>query len=93
MKIFKFIEYVIESLPQSKTVDQLKMVRRLSKGIDIGDRISDMNKQGANIDYINNVIDTGIESYQDFEKHNKSFIPSWNLKHLLSPLSHDKKSK
>lgn len=90
MKIFKFIEYVIESLPQSKTVDQLKMVRRLSKGIDIGDRISDMNKQGANIDYINNVIDTGIESYQDFEKHNKSFIPSWNLKHLLSPFSQDK---
>lgn len=90
MKIFKFIEYVIESLPQSKTVDQLKMVRRLSKGIDIGDRISDMNKQGANIDYINNVIDTGIESYQDFEKHNKNFVPSWNLKHLLSPFSQDK---
>lgn len=93
MKIFKFIEYVIESLPQDKTVDQLKMVRRLSKGIDIGDKISDMSKQGANIQYITNVVDTGIESYQDFEKHNKSFIPNWHLKHLTSPFRKNKKTK
>ena len=89
MIIFKFDEYIVESLPQSKTVDQLKMVRRLSKGIDIGDRIPDMNKQGANIHYIQNPIDSGIESYQDYEKHNKKFIPSWNLKHLVSPFQQD----
>ncbi len=74
-----------ESLAQQHTVDQLKMVRKMSKGTDIGDRISDMNKQGANIQYISNPIDTGVESYEDFEKHNKKFIPGWNMRHLKSP--------
>lgn len=82
MKIFKFIEYVKESLPREETVKQLKRLRKLTKGIDIGDRISGMNKQGANIQYIQNPIDTGIESYEDFEKNNKKFVPSWNLKHV-----------
>jgi hypothetical protein len=80
-----------EALPREHTVDQLKMVRSKSRKTDIGDRISDMNRQGANIDYIDNPIDSGIESYEDFEKKNKSFVPSWNLKHLLSPYSHGKK--
>jgi hypothetical protein len=84
---------VSESLPKQQTVDQLKKLRKLTKGIDIGDRISDMNKQGANIDYIKNPIDTGIESFEDYEKKNKKFIPSWNLKHLLGPLDHSKKKK
>jgi hypothetical protein len=52
-----------------------------------------MNKQGSNIQYIQNPIDSGIESYEDFEKHNKKFIPSWNLKHLLSPFSGESKKK
>ena len=71
-----------ESLPRQHSVDQLKRVMKMSSKTDIGNRISDMNKQGANIQYIRNPIDTGIESYEDFEKHNKKFIPSWNLKHL-----------
>ena len=91
--ILAFNEFIVESLPQQKSVDQLKMVRNLSKGIDIGDRIPDLMKQGANIHYNRNVIDSGIESYQDFEKKNKKFIPSWNLKHLLSPFSGEKKKK
>lgn len=91
--ILHFNEFILESLPQQKSVDQLKMVRNLSKGIDIGDRIPDLMKQGANIHYNRNVIDSGIESYQDFEKKNKKFIPSWNLKHLLSPFSVEKKKK
>jgi hypothetical protein len=82
---YKDYEKIWESLPQQKSVDQLKMVRKLSKGIDIGDRIPDLMKQGANIHYNRNVVDSGIESFQDFEKSNKSFIPSWNLKGLLSP--------
>ena len=82
-----------ESLPRQQTVDQLKRVMRQSAKTDIGNRISDMNKQGANIQYIQNPIDTGIESYEDFEKHNKKFIPSWNLKHLLSPFAGEGKSK
>jgi hypothetical protein len=82
-----------ESLPRQQTVDQLKRVMKISTKTDIGNRISDLNKQGANIQYMQNPIDTGIESYEDFEKHNKKFIPSWNLKHLLSPFSGESKKK
>jgi hypothetical protein len=82
-----------ESLPRQHTVDQLKRVMKQSSRTDIGNRISDMNKQGANIQYIQNPIETGIESYEDFEKHNKKFIPSWNLKHLLSPFRGESKKK
>ena len=66
MKIQRCSEYIKESLPQDKSVEQWNMVRKLSKGIDIGDRIADMEKQGANIDYIRNPIDSGIETYQDY---------------------------
>ena len=69
MKVLKFAEFVKESVIQQNSVDQLKRVRALSKGTDIGDRISDMNKEGANILSIANVIDTGIESYQDYMKN------------------------
>lgn len=79
------------ALPKQQTVDQWKKLRKMTKGVDIGDRVSDMNKQGANIQYIQNPVDTGIESYEDFEKKNRSFIPSWNLKHLLSPYGYEKK--
>jgi len=84
---------ISESLPRQQSVDQLNKLRKLTKGTDIGDRISDMNKQGANIQYIQNPIDTGIESYEDFEKHNKKFVPSWNLKHLMSPFKAESKKK
>jgi len=84
---------VNESLPRQQTVDQLKKLRKMTRGTDIGDRISDMNKQGSNIQYIQNPIDSGIESYEDFEKNNKSFVPSWNLKHLVSPFRGESKSK
>jgi hypothetical protein len=70
------------ALPQQSTVDQLNKIRKISKGTDIGDKISNMNKQGANIQYIQNPIDTGIESYQEFQKKNKKFIPNLNLKSL-----------
>ena len=81
------------ALPRQSTVDQLKKIRKATKGTDIGDRVSDMNKQGANIQYIQNPVDSGIESYEDFERKNKKFVPSWNLKHLLSPFGHEKKNK
>ncbi len=73
MKIQRCSEYIKESLPQSKSVEQWAMVRKLSKGIDIGDKIADMENQGANIDYIRNPIDTGIETYQDYMYNNKDF--------------------
>ncbi len=95
MKILKFNEFdeVNESLPRQQSVDQLKRVMKISAKTDIGNRISDMNKQGANIDYIHNPIDTGIESKEEYDKHNKKFIPSWNLKHLLGPFEHSEKKK
>jgi len=83
--IYNIIEPKYESLTRDKTKDQLKKLRAETKGIDIGDRIPDMNIQGSNIQYIHNAVDTGIESYEDYEKKGKNFIPSWNLKHLLSP--------
>ena len=87
MKIMRFDEFdsVNEALPRQQSVDQLKRVMRQSARTDIGNRISDMNKQGANIQYIQNPIDSGIESYEDFEKHNKKFVSSWNLKGMLGP--------
>ena len=94
MKIFKFEEFEVnESLPRQQTVDQWNKLRKMTKGVDIGDRISDMNKQGANIQYIQNPVDTGIESYEDFEKHNKKFIPGWNVKGLLGPFPGESKKK
>jgi hypothetical protein len=81
-----------ESLPRQHTVDQLKRLRKMTRGTDIGDRISDMNKQGSNIQYIQNPIDSGIESYEDFVKNNKKFKPNWNLRHL-DPFSSESKNK
>ena len=56
-----------ESLPREQSVDQLKKVMKQSAKTDIGNRISDMNKQGANIQYFQNPIVSGIESYEDYK--------------------------
>jgi len=72
--LFNF-QQLNENLPRQSTVNQLKRLRKLTKGVDIGDRISDMNKQGANIHYISNPIDTGIESIEDYWKHNDPVKP------------------
>jgi len=90
MKISNFKDFLNESLPRRKSIDQLKKLRKLTKGIDIGDRVS--NKQGVNIDFIHNPIDSGVESYEDFEKNNKGFIPSWNTKHKMGPFDGRKSS-
>ena len=66
--LLTFKELFEGALPRKSTVDQLKRLRKITKGVDIGDRISDMNKQGANIHYIQNPIDSGIESYEDYMK-------------------------
>jgi hypothetical protein len=87
IKIKKFKDLNEGALPRKSTVDQLKKIRKLTKGIDIGDRVPDLKKQGANIHLYQNPIDTGIESYEDFEKKNKKFVPSWNLKNKLSPFN------
>jgi hypothetical protein len=94
MNILKFEEFKLnESLPRQRTVDQWERLRKVTKGVDIGDRISDLNKQGANVQYYHNVVDTGIESYEDYEKHNKKFIQNWNLQGKLGPFSDNQKNK
>ena len=85
MRIKRFEEFITESLPTQKSVDQLKRVMKISAKTDIGNRISDMNKQGANIHYIQNPIETGIESKEEYDKHNRKFVSSWNLKGMLGP--------
>lgn len=75
MKHLLSFQQLNENLPRQSTVDQLKRLRKLTKGIDIGDKISDMNKQGANIQYISNPIDTGIESIEQHWKHNDPVQP------------------
>lgn len=84
MDILKFNEFNMlnEALPRQRSVDQLKKVMKQCAKTDIGERITDMDKEGANLQYIQNPIKTGIESYEDFEKGNKKFVSSWNLKGL-----------
>jgi hypothetical protein len=69
--LLRFQELTEGALPRKQTVNQWKKLRKLTKGTDIGDKISDMNKQGANIQYIHNPVDTGIESYEDYQKDAK----------------------
>lgn len=69
--LLTFDEVSEGALPRQSTVNQLKRLRKLTKGVDIGDKISDMNKQGANIHYIHNPVDTGIESYEDYMRNAK----------------------
>jgi len=71
------------ALPRESTVKQLEKIRKATKSTTIDDSISKM--KGANLGYEGSTVDRGIESYEDFEKKNKSFIPGWNLKHLKSP--------
>jgi hypothetical protein len=59
------------ALPSERSKKQWVKLRKITKGVDIGDKISDMNKQGANIQYIHNPVDTGIESYEDYQKNAK----------------------
>lgn len=92
IKIKKFKDLNEGALPRKRSVDQLKKLRKLTKGIDIGDRVPDLKKQGANIHLYQNPIDTGIESYEDFEKKNKKFVPNWNLKNKLSPFNESTES-
>jgi hypothetical protein len=61
-------------LPRETSLRQLKMLRKLTKGTDIGDITKDdrLNHNVPNLQYIGNPIDTGIDSYEEFtEKDSK----------------------
>jgi hypothetical protein len=66
VKILRYSELSEGALPSERSKKQLEELRRKTKP-DIGDKISDMNKQGANIHYIHNPVDTGIESYEEYQ--------------------------
>ena len=89
-KIMRFDDFNEGALPREETVKQLKKLRKLTKGVDIGDRVPNMKKQGANIHFMHNPVDTGVESYEDFEKHNKKFKPGWNTRGETSPFKGEK---
>jgi hypothetical protein len=59
------------ALPQESTVKQLEKIRKKTKKVTIDDKVASMSKKGANLQYYRNPIDTGIESYQDFERNNR----------------------
>jgi hypothetical protein len=71
------------ALPRESTVKQLNKIRSATKSTTIDDSTPKM--KGANLGFEGSTVDRGIESYEDFEKKNKSFISGWNLKHLKSP--------
>jgi uncharacterized membrane protein YheB (UPF0754 family) len=69
--LLTFTELSEGALPRESSVKQLEELRRKTKKVTIDDKISDMNKQGANIQYIHNPVDTGIESYEDYQRNAK----------------------
>ncbi len=79
-------EMVDESLPRQSSINQLKKLKRISKNTDIGNRIKSTP--------IGNLISDSspisrVESYEEFTKKNKKFIPGWNVKGLKSPFKND----
>ena len=82
---FSDFEKHYESFPRQHSIDQLKALRAITRKTDISDRIKDQYKNAGNLSFIQNPIDTGIESWEDNERHNKKFIPSWNVNHKIGP--------
>lgn len=82
-RIKRFKEYsdLNEAMARENSIKQLQKVMKLSAKTDIGNRTK---MSGGNLHFDHNPIDT-VESYEDFEKNNKSFITGWNNKNLISP--------
>ena len=84
-KILKYNEFnVNESLPRQSTVNQLKKLRKLTKGIDIQDKLKSSNL--ANEIGTKNMVDDGIESYEYYIKSNRK-------KRRMNKVNESKKSK
>ena len=83
-------------LPRETSVRQLKMLRKLTKGTDIGDLTVDdrLNHNTPNLQYIGNPIDTGVDSYEDFtEKDNKLQTIAFKSKLVNKPLVKENKKE
>lgn len=70
------------AVPQEHNLQQLKDVRKKSRGTDIGDKIEDIKKTTSNIQWIKNPIDSKIETQLDVDRSNDKFEPNWNLKRM-----------
>ena len=83
-------------LPRETSVRQLKMLRKLTKGKDIGDlTVGDrLNHNIPNLQYIGNPVDTGIDSYEDFtEKDSQLQTIAFKSKLCNKPLVKENKQK
>jgi len=83
-------------LPRETSIRQLKMLRQLTKGKDIGDlTVNDrLNKNIPNIQYIGNPVDIGIESWDEFSKKDSSLQTiAFKSKTVNKPLVKEKKKK
>lgn len=83
-------------LPQETSVRQLKMLRALTKGKDIGDLTKDdrLNHNVPNLQYIGNPIDTGIESWQEFcQKDNNLQTIAFKSKLVNKPIVKENKTE
>ena len=89
-KIMRFDDFNEGALPREESVKQLRKLRKRTKSIDIGDRVPNLKNQGANVHFDRNPVDVDVESYEDFEKHNKKFQPGWNTRGKTSPFKGEK---
>jgi len=77
----KYIKKFKESLVNQKSLDQFKRIRKLSKGIDIGDRVTKM--KGANLAGESNFIDDNPETIEQYYANNKNFKVNQNTKNFV----------
>jgi len=83
-------------LPRETSVRQLKMLRKLTKGKDIGDlTVGDrLNHNIPNLQYIGNPVDTGIDSYEEFtDKDSKLQTIAFKSKLVNKPLVKENKKE
>src|SRR6056297_1908463 len=81
------------SLPRETSLRQLKDLRKITKGKDIGDLTTDdrLNKNIPNMQSIGNPVDTGIDSYEDFtEKDSKLQTIAFKSKLVNKPIKENK---
>lgn len=68
-----------ESMLPKRSLEQLKRIRKITKNIDIGDRIPDENYPNQ-IDHTTNAIDKDIQTYSDYLK--EPFSVNQNVKNF-----------
>ncbi len=70
-------EDINEALLRQNSLDQLKKLRKITKGYDIGDRLDPM--QGNNLVWQKNFIDNNVETFEEYHKKNQNFRINQNV--------------